>query len=238
MINRPFENARWRRTCGRGLYLALLVALVAGAGVGRAQQGNVSFEEWGDTFDSNELDTSKWERFSFEGGSGGTFKLENGTLSMRGVGGSRSGIRSKQEFDASQMIVDATVARVGSAYPEAGSSVLPIGNAILTILFDGTGRNRVEWLLTSEGTFEAWATVGDRLQRLDSHNLATKTPSPTLSIARKGDEFIFALNGEVGLRKVVKGLPTKSRVMLYGYGTSENVWDSVRVTTVRPAAPK
>jgi hypothetical protein len=222
------------------LALALVAfAVLALAPAVGARQGNVAFDEWGDGFDGAELDASKWERFSFEGGTGGTFKLEDGKLAMRGVGGSRSGIRSKQEFEGTQMIVDATVAKVGSAYPEAGSSVLPIGNAILTIMFDGTGRNRIEWLLTSEGTFEAWANVDGRLQRLDAHNLATKTGSPTLSIARKGDDFIFALNGEVGLRKTVKGLPAKARVMLYGYGTSENVWDSVRVTTVRqPGAPK
>jgi len=223
---------RVRARVVRGCFFA--VALVTLVAVTPAQQGNVAFDEWSDTFDSNELDAAKWERFSMEGGTGGTFKIENGLLTMRGVGGSRSGIRSKQEFEATQMIVDATIAKVGSAYPEPGSSVLPIGNAILTILFDGTGRNRIEWLLTSEGTFEAWATVDGRLQRLDNHNLATKTPTPTLSIARKGDDLIFALNGEVGLRKTVKGLPGKARVMLYGYGTSENVWDSVRVTTVRP----
>jgi hypothetical protein len=215
----------------------MLLALVPSAHA--LQQGDMKFDEWGDTFDASELDTSKWERFSFEGGSGGTFKIENGTLSMRGINGSRSGVRSKQTFEGDQIIVDATVAKVGSAYPEPESAALPIGNAIVTLLFDGSGRNRIEWLLTSEGTFEAWAMIDGKGQRLDDRKLGTKIANPTLSIARRGDTFIFALNGQVGLTKTLKGYPKSARVMLYGFGTSENIWDSVRVTTVRPqAAPK
>jgi hypothetical protein len=112
--------------------------------------------------------------------------------------------------------------------PEPGQPS-PLGNAIVTILFDSSGRNRVEWLLTSEGMFEAWAVVDGRSERLDGRNLATKAPTPTLSIARRGDEFLFALNGQVGLQKTIKNLPRSFRVMLYGYGSSENNWDSLQV---------
>jgi hypothetical protein len=219
------------------LTAVLSLALVPSANA--VQQGSPKFDEWGDSFDGSDLESTKWERFSFEGGTGGTFKIEKGVLSMRGINGSRSGIRSKQTFDSDQIIVDATVAKVGSAYPDPESGALPIGNAIVTMLFDGSGRNRVEWLLTSEGTFEAWAMIDGKGERLDNRSLGTKIANPTLSIARRGDEFIFALNGQVGLQKTVRGFPRTTRVMLYGFGTSENVWDSVRVTTVRPqAAPK
>jgi hypothetical protein len=41
------------------------------------------------------------------------------------------------------------------------------------------------------------------------------------------------LNGEAGLRKTIKNLPRAFHVMLYGFSSSENNWDSVRVVTVK-----
>lgn len=186
-------------------------------------------EEWGDDFSGTALDEKKWEQFSFEGGSGGTLKLVDGQLQMRSVSGARSGVRSKPTFNGDHFVINATLAKVGPALPEPGSSGSPLGNAIVTVLFDSSGRNRIEWLLTSEGTFEAWSMVDGRGERLDSRNLATKASTPTLSIARRGDEYLFALNGQVGLQKTIKNLPRSFRVMLYGYGSSENNWDSVQV---------
>ncbi|HEX8183923.1 MAG TPA: hypothetical protein VF747_04210, partial [Blastocatellia bacterium] len=101
----------------------------------------------------------------------------------------------------------------------------------LCVLFDGSGRNRIEWILTSEGTFEAWSVIDGRGERLDNRNLATKVAKPTLAVVRRGDDFLFILNGQVGLTKTIKNMPRAFHVMLYGYGTSENNWDSVRVVT-------
>jgi len=184
--------------------------------------------EWGDTFDGDALDATKWKQFSFEGG-GGRVKVEDGKLKMRGTSGSRAGVRTEQDFSGDRFIVEATVAAVASALPEPGQAP-PIGNAILTVLFDGSGRNRIEWIFTSEGTFEAWSMVDGRGERLDSgRRLATKEKAPTIGIARRGDEFFFSLNGEVGLQKTIKNVPRDFRVMLYGFGSSQNDWDSVRV---------
>ena len=186
-------------------------------------------DEWGDDFNSKELDQTKWERFSFEGGNGGKFTVEEGQLRMRGVSGARSGVRSTKTFTGDHFVINAVLAKVGAGLPEAGQSVLPPGNAILTVLFDSSGRNRIEWILTSEGIFEAWSMIDGRGERLDGRNLATKAVNPTLSIARRGDEYLFALNGQVGLQKTIKNLPRGFHVMLYGYGSSENNWDSVQV---------
>ncbi len=71
--------------------------------------------------------------------------------------------------------------------------------------------------------------IDGRGERLDNRNLGTKAISPTLSIARRGDEYLFALNGQVGLQKTIKNLPRGFHVMLYGYGSSENDWDSVQL---------
>jgi hypothetical protein len=150
---------------------------------------------------------------------------------MRGMSGSRAGVRSKQQFTGERFIVEGTIAKVGQALPDPNSNAMPIGNAILTVMFDGSGRNRLEWLLTSEGTFEAWSVVNGKGERLDDHKLGTKVTSPTISIARKGDEFFFFLNGEIGLQKTIKNMPRSFHVMFYGYGSSENNWDSVRVVT-------
>jgi hypothetical protein len=186
-------------------------------------------DEWGDDFNGSDLDQTKWERFTFEGGNGGTVKLENGQLRIRSVGGARSGVRSKQEFKGDHFVINATLAKVGPALPEPGQASAPLGNAIVTVLFDGSGRNRIEWILTSENMFEAWAVVDGRAERLDNRNMATKVNSPTLSIARRGNEYLFALNGQVGLQKTIKDLPRTFHVMLYGYGSSENNWESVQV---------
>ena len=190
-------------------------------------------DEWADDFNGKDLDQTKWERFSFEGGNGGTFKLEEGQLRMRGVSGARSGVRSVKTFTSDHFVINAVLAKAGAALPELGRSLTAPGNAILTVLFDSSGRNRIEWILSSEGLFEAWAVVDGRSERLDNRNLATKAPTPTLSIARRGDEYLFALNGQVGLQKTVRGLPKSFRLMLYGYGSSENNWDSVQVLVTK-----
>jgi hypothetical protein len=192
-------------------------------------------EEWLATFEGNALDETKWERFSLEGGTGGTFKVEGGQLHIRSVSGSRSGVRTKQKFKADRFIVEATLAKVGLALPEEGKTGVPLGYANLTVLFDESGRNRVEWILTSEGVFEAWAIVDGVSSRIDNHKLGTKTPNPTIGIVRRGDDFLFMLNGQMGMQKTVKNLPRDFWVMLYGFGSSENDWSSVRVATMQQA---
>jgi hypothetical protein len=137
------------------------------------------------------------------------------------------------ELTSDRFIVEGTVVKAGAALPGPGEPAAPVGNAIVTVLFDGSGHNRIEWILTSEGQFEAWAVVDGRSERLDNRGLATKIPNPTLSIARRGDEYFFALNGQVGLQKRIKNMPRSFHVMIYGYGSSENNWDSVRVVTAR-----
>jgi hypothetical protein len=198
-----------------------------------AKQQGPPVDEWGDDFNGDQLDETKWERFSFEGGNGGTLKVEEGQLRLRSVSGARSGVRSKPSFNGDHFVINASLAKVGAALPEPGQSGAPLGNAIVTVLFDSSGRNRIEWILTSEGMFEAWAIVDGRAERLDSRNMATKATTPTLSIARRGDEYLFALNGQVGLQKTIKNFPGSFRVMLYGYGSSENNWDAVQVLVTK-----
>jgi hypothetical protein len=195
-------------------------------------QSSPAADEWTDSFDGTALDSDKWELHSLEGGNG-KIEVKEGQLRMRGQNGWRAGVRTKQSFSADRFIVEGTIAKVGRALPEPGSDVLPIGNAILTILFDGSGRNRVEWILTSEGTFEAWSVVDGRGERLDNKKLGTKVKNPTLGIVRKGDDFYFMLNGQEGLKRTIKNLPRSFHVMLYGFGSSENDWDSVRVVTAK-----
>jgi hypothetical protein len=222
----------------RKFLVALAMGGCAAFSLGHAfPQSNPAAEEWTASFESNSLDAAKWERFTFEGGAGGTFKVENGELRMRSVNGSRSGVRSKQKFTGDRFIVEATVAKVGAALPEPGSGGLTPGDANLTVLFDDSGRNRIEWIYTSEGTFEAWAVVSGQAERLDNRKLATKIHNPTLGIVRRGDEFLFMLNGQMGLQKTVKNLPQDFWLMLYGYGSSENNWSSARVVTTKRTQP-
>jgi hypothetical protein len=195
-------------------------------------QAQPGAQEWSDGFDGDSLDSSKWELFNFAGGNG-KVEIRDGQLRLRGQTGARAGVRSKPAFTGERFIVEGTIAKVGEALPDLTTNKLPIGNAILTILFDGSGRNRIEWLLTSEGTFEAWAVVDGRGERLDNRKLGTKLRNPTLGIVRRGDEYLFMLNGQEGLRKTIKNLPRSFHVMLYGFGSSENNWDSVRVVTVK-----
>jgi hypothetical protein len=214
----------------------LLLAAAACAGASARQ--SPAFEEWADDFAGAALDEAKWERYSFEGGGVGRLEVKDGQVRMRGGTDTRAGIRSRREFSSDRFSVEARLAKVGARLPQAGRRSNDLGTAAVTILFDGSGRNRVEWILTSEGTLEAWAVKDGRGERLDDRKLATKMKNPVLAVVRRGDEFLFVLNGpdsppqdaQVGLRKTIKNLPRSFHVMLYGFGSSENDWDAVRVT--------
>jgi hypothetical protein len=194
-----------------------------------------------DDFGGNKLDESKWEKFTFEGGSGGKLEVENGIVKIRSASRTRAGIRTKKSFAGERWIVEAHLAKVGAALPEAGSNGQALGFGTLTILFDSAGRNRIEWILTSEGTFEAWAMTDGRSERLDNRKLGTKMKNPVLSVVRRGDEFLFVLNSadgkpgdaQIGLKATIKNMPKSFHLMLYGYGSSENNWDSARVVTTK-----
>ncbi len=228
----------------RAFFIIVLIAsTLCAAANARAQQQQPApaFDEWGDEFDGDKLDESKWERFTFEGTGGGKLEVKEGQVRIRSGNGTRSGIRSRQQFAGDRYSVEARVAKVGAALPEPGQKGSPLGFAGLTILFDNSGRNRIEWILTSEGTFEAWSVVDGRSERMDNRKLGTKIKNPVIGVVRRGDEFLFVLNGpdsppqdaQVGLTKKIKNMPRPFHVMLYGFGSSENNWDAVRVVTMK-----
>ena len=196
-----------------------------------AAQSAVS--EWGDDFEGAALDATKWETYTFEGGGGGKVEVKDKQLRMRGMGDSRSGIRSRQSFRGDRFYVEATLAKVGTRTPQPGESGFPPGYAILTVLFDGNSVNRLEWVLRSDGIFEAWQSFDGKLERFDNGKLATKEKNPRLGIGRRGDQIFFMLNREVGLERTIRGLSQNFKVMLYGYGSSENNWDAIYVQTPR-----
>lgn len=199
------------------------------------------FDEWSEDFSGEKLDEAKWEKFTFEGGGGGKLEVKDGEVRIRSAGKTRAGIRSSRAFTGDRFIAEAQVAKVGPAYPDPGSNASTIGFAALTILFDGSGRNRIEWILTSEGTFEAWAVTDGRGERLDARNLGTKMKNPVLSVVRRGDEFLFVINSpdgkpedaRVGLTKTIRNMPKSFHLMLYGFGSSENHWSSARVVVAK-----
>ena len=197
------------------------------------QTAQPAIEEWADDFDSNQLDETKWETYTFEGGGGGKIEVKDKQLKMRGSGGSRSGVRSKQTFQSERFYVEGALGKVGARLPEPGEGAFPPGYAIVAVLFDGNPANRVEWLLRSDGIFEAWQSVDGRMIRVDNGKLATKEKTPKLGIARRGEKIFFMLNREVGLESTIRGVSPKFKVMLYGFGTSENNWDSVVVQTLK-----
>lgn len=226
------------------IFSAILIAALSFSGQARAQektptaaQTKAQFEEWSDDFTGDKLDDKKWEKFTFEGGSGGKLEVKDGAVQIRSAGKTRAGIRTKDAFSGDRFAVEGRISKVGAAFPEPGSNRSTLGFGTLTILFDGSGRNRIEWIFTSEGTLEAWSIVDGRGERLDNKKLATKMKSPVLLVVRKGDEFSFYLNdpkgapqdAQLGLRTTIKNLPKSFHVMLYGYGSSENNWDGVRV---------
>jgi hypothetical protein len=232
------------KTTGVLLLLALASALATPGARPSAQTAapqQAAFDEWSDGFEGAALDETKWERFSFEGAGGGKLEVKEGELRIRSQNGSRAGVRSRQTFTGERFSVEAKVGRVGQQVLLPGDKGSSIGFASLTLLFDGSGRNRVEWILTSEGTFEAWSVVDGRGERLDNRKLGTKLKNPILGIVRRGEEFLFVLNGpdsppeqaQVGLKKTIRNLPGTFRVMLYGFGSSQNEWDAVRVVTLK-----
>lgn len=199
----------------------------------QTQPTQPAIEEWGDDFDGDRLDEAKWELYTFDGGGGGKVEVSDKLLKLRGAGGSRSGVRSKQTFRAERFYVEAKLAKVGPRIPQQGEEAFPPGFAIVAVLFDGNPTNRIEWLLRSDGNFEAWHSVDGRMTRVDNGKLATKEKTPRLGIARRGEKIYFMLNGEVGLESTIRGLSSNFKVMLYGFGSSENNWDSIAVQTLK-----
>jgi len=189
-------------------------------------------DEWVDDFDGDKLDETKWELYTFEGG-GLKIEVKDKELRMRGAGDSRSGVRSRKTFQGERFYVEASLAKVGMRTPQPGEQAFPPGFAILTVLFDGNPANRVEWLLRSDGLFEAWHSQDGRMIRIDNGRLATKEKTPRLGIARRGEKIYFMLNREIGLESTIRSMSTNFKVMLYGFGTSENNWDSIAVQTLK-----
>lgn len=188
-------------------------------------------DEWSDNFDGDKLDETKWELYTFEGG-GLKIEVKDKELRMRGAGASRSGVRSRKTLQGDRFYVEASLAKVGMRTPQPGEQAFPPGFAILTVL-DGNPANRVEWLLRSDGLFEAWHSLDGRMIRIDNGKLATKEKTPRLGIARRGEKIYFMLNREIGLESTIRGMSTNFKVMLYGFGTSENNWDSIAVQTLK-----
>lgn len=213
--------------------------IVCGQSNPATTQASQQFEEWNDDFSGDKLDEKKWEKFTFEGAGGGKLEVKDGEVQIRSAGKTRAGIRTKQSFNGDKFVVEARLAKVGDAYPTPGEKSTTLGFGTLTILFDGSGRNRVEWILTSEGTFEAWVVTDGRSERIDNRKLGTKMKNPVLMIVRKADEFSFYINdpkgapqdAQLGLKTNIKNMPKSFHVMLYGYGSSENNWDAVRIVT-------
>jgi hypothetical protein len=200
---------------------------------GQPAQTQPQVEEWRDDFDGDKLDEAKWEAYTFEGGGGGKLEVKDKQLRLRGSGDSRSGVRSRQVFHGERFYVEAALAKVGPRIPQPGEEAFLPGFAIVAVLFDGNPTNRIEWLLRSDGIFEAWQSIEGRMTRVDKGNLATKEKTPKLGIARRGEKIFFMLNREVGLESSVRGVSSNFKVMLYGFGSSENHWDSVAVQTLK-----
>lgn len=216
--------------------MAMMVAMATAAGAivyQQQQQGQkVQVEEWAEAFDSNTLDAQKWEQASLHGPTG-QVTLKEGEVRITGPAGGRAGIRSRRMFSGDRFIVEAKLSEVSRRLPEPGSND-DRGFAILAVLFGSGDFNRLEWILRSDGVFEAWRVVDNtKSERLDNNRLATKEKSPMLAIVRRGNEFLFLLNGEVGLSRTFTGMPKDFRVMIYGFGTSPTRWDSVRVVTAK-----
>lgn len=228
------------------LLLNAVFLIVGSTAAVRAQQpaptpaqkaSTAMLDEWSDDFTGDKLNETKWEKFTFEGGAGGKLVVKDGEVRIRSASRTRAGIRSKQTFSGDRWLAEARLAKVGAQLPEPGSNGQPTGFAALTILFDSAGRNRIEWILNSDGGFEVWGGTDGRIERLDSHKLGTKMKNPVMSVGRRGDEFLFIINdpkgkpedAQVGMKTTIRNLPKSFRLMLYGFGSSENNWDAVRV---------
>jgi hypothetical protein len=209
--------------------LALLLLLVISSCLfaqDAGKQQTPPVDQWDDNFEGSSL-SAKWEKFSFEGPSAARVEVKDGTLSLRGVENGRAGIRSSQTLHSDRFIFEAVLAGLPKGFNQ------PTGFAALAVLFDSSGRNRIEWILRGDGMFEAWYVKDGRSERLDNSHMATKETKPALAIVRRGDNIMFVLNGEIGIQKSFPAMPRDFTVMLYGWGNSESYWDSVRLVTAK-----
>ena len=215
--------------------VAVLLAVcvtAAGQQPAPAQGAQPAVNEWKDDFDGDKLDETKWERYTFEGG-GGKAEVKDKQLRMRGGEDSRSGVRSRQSFSGDRFFVQAALAKVGERAPQPNEQGTQAGTAVLTVFFGGSPSNRVEWLLRSDGIFEAWVSADGRMERIDNRKLATKAKSLWLGVGRRGDQLYLMVNDRIALEHTLRGMPSNFKVMLYGFGTTENDWDSISVQTMK-----
>ena len=212
------------------LFAACLNA--AGQQPAQAQGAQPAVEEWRDDFDGDKLDETKWERYTFAG-CGGKAEVKDKQLRLRGGEESRSGVRSRQTFSSERFFVQAQVVKVGERAPQQGEQGMQPGTAVLTVLFGGNPTNRIEWLLRSDGIFEAWLVVDGRSERIDNRQLATKVKSLWLGIGRRGDQIFLMVTDKVALERQVRGMGPDFKVMLYGFGTTETSWDAITVQTMK-----
>ena len=232
---------KYMKKLGLLIYIIIFSFVFTLNSVAQEQKTAPQFEEWNDQFSGDKLDETKWEKYTFEGGSGGKLEVKDGEVRIRSTAKTRAGIRSVQSFTGDKFIAEAHLAKVGDGYPDPNSNASVLGFGSLTILFDSSGRNRIEWILTSEGTFEAWVIRDGRGERLDNKKLGTKMKNPVMSVVRRGDEFLFVINSpdgkpedaQIGLKTTIKNMPKTFHLMLYGYGSSENNWDSARVVVAK-----
>jgi hypothetical protein len=231
MRRRPTLDAR-TLAVAVGMLLAVCRTAAAQQPSAPAQGTQPAVAEWRDDFDGDKLDETKWEKYTFAGG-GGKVEVKEKQLRLRGGEESRSGVRSRQTFTGERFFVQAQLAKVGERAPQQGEEGMQAGTAILSVLFGGSSTNRVEWLLRSDGMFEAWVSVDNRMERIDKRKLATKAKSLWLGIGRRGDQIFLMVNDKVALEHTQRGLPSDFKVMLYGFSTTENNWDAVSVQTLK-----
>ncbi len=186
-------------------------------------------QQWSDSFDGQTLDAGKWENFALAG-TPAKAQVGGGQLKLRGTANARAGIRSKTIFDGERLLAEATVVRTGTAAPPASS-------ATLAVLFDDAGKSRIEWTLTGDGKLEAYDYTKGEAERLEGVAAGAATATAKLGIARRGADFYFTLNDQVLLHRAVSGVPPTFRVMLYGSGAGEVIWDGAQLAVQKtPAA--
>lgn len=212
--------------------LAACLTTAAGQQPAQGQGPQPAVEEWSDEFDGDKLDETKWERYTFEGG-GGKAEVKEKQLRMRGAGDSRSGVRSKRSFTGERFFVQASLTKVGERAPQPGEQGMQVGTAVLTVLFGGSPSNRIEWLLRSDNLFEAHVSIDGRMERIDDRRKGMKAKPLWLGIEREGEQIRLRANGQVVYERNVRGLSSSFKVMLYGFGTTENSWDSISVQTMK-----
>jgi hypothetical protein len=153
-------------------------------------QNKSQYEEWSDDFTGESLTESKWEKFTFEGGSGGKLEVKTGLCKFAAQANTRRNSHKKflfrRPFRRRSPIVESRSGVSRTRQPHLDAR---FRNSDHFVRRFGAQSNRMD--ADQRRTLEAWSVTDGRGERLDNKKLGTKMKIRCCSSFAKATNSVF-----------------------------------------------